>query len=91
MKNIFCFLLVLFFQSFFSQDISKKLDQATKSLLNEPEMYSANLSFYVADEQGNFIYEYQGNKGLSTASTMVTLHSAAGDIQAINLRIFKIK
>ena len=32
-------------------------------------MYSANLSFYVADEQGNFIYEYQGNKGLSTAST----------------------
>ena len=57
MKNIFCFLLVLFFQSFFSQDISKKLDQATKSLLNEPEMYSANLSFYVSDEQGNFIYE----------------------------------
>ena len=55
MKNIFCFLLVLFFQSFFSQDISKKLDQATKSFLNEPEMYSANLSFYVADEQGNFI------------------------------------
>ena len=74
MKNSFCFLLVLFFQSFFSQsffsqDISKKLDQATKSLLNESEMYSANLSFYVADEQGNFIYEYQGNKGLSTAST----------------------
>ena len=29
MKNSFCFLLVLFFQSFFSQDISKKLDQAT--------------------------------------------------------------
>jgi len=27
------------------------------------------LSFYVSDENGNFIYEYQGNKGLSTAST----------------------
>jgi D-alanyl-D-alanine carboxypeptidase/D-alanyl-D-alanine-endopeptidase (penicillin-binding protein 4) len=32
-------------------------------------MLAANLSFYVADENGNVIYEYQGNKGLSTAST----------------------
>lgn len=32
-------------------------------------MLAANLSFYVADENGNVVYEYQGNKGLSTAST----------------------
>ena len=32
MKNIFCFLLALFFQSFFSQDISKKLEQHYKDM-----------------------------------------------------------
>lgn len=37
--------------------------------MNSSGAISSNLSFYVSDENGNFIYEYQGNKGLSTAST----------------------
>ncbi|MDO4763020.1 MAG: D-alanyl-D-alanine carboxypeptidase/D-alanyl-D-alanine-endopeptidase [Flavobacteriaceae bacterium] len=49
--------------------MGKKLEQATKEFLKTPEMISANLSFYVADDKGSLIYEYQGNKGLSTAST----------------------
>lgn len=60
---------VLFSQLFFSQSITQKLDAATQILLNSPNMTSANLSFYVADESGNLVYQYNGNKGLSTAST----------------------
>ncbi|NAW50680.1 D-alanyl-D-alanine carboxypeptidase/D-alanyl-D-alanine-endopeptidase [Elizabethkingia argentiflava] len=38
-------------------------------MLNSASMLAANLSFYVADENGDMVYEYQGNKGLSPAST----------------------
>ena len=58
MKRIFS-VLILSSQLFFTQNITQKLDAATKQLLNSGPAYSANLSFYVADESGNFIYEYQ--------------------------------
>ncbi len=61
----------------FSQGIEQKLDVATKNLLNSSAAYSANLSFYVSDEAGNFIYEYQGNKGLSSASIQKIFTAAA--------------
>ncbi len=64
-------------QLFFAQNIPQKLDAATKDLLNSSAAYSANLSVYVADENGNFIYEYNGNKGLSTASTQKIFTAAA--------------
>lgn len=69
MKKILIFVLGLVFVEGFSQEITKKLEHATQELLKAPEMISANLSFYVADDKGQVIYEYQGNKGLSTAST----------------------
>ncbi len=53
----------------YGQAVSQKLDNAVKNLLNSEYAYSSNLSVYVSDESGNFIYEYNGNKGLSTAST----------------------
>jgi D-alanyl-D-alanine carboxypeptidase/D-alanyl-D-alanine-endopeptidase (penicillin-binding protein 4) len=56
-------------QIIFAQNIAQKLDEATKNLMNSSGAIASGLSFYVADESGNFIYEYQGNKGLSTAST----------------------
>lgn len=61
--------LTLSTQIIFAQNITQKLDDATKNLMNSSGAISSNLSFYVSDENGNFIYEYQGNKGLSTAST----------------------
>lgn len=61
--------LTLSTQIIFAQNITQKLDEATKNLMNSSVAISSNLSFYVSDENGNFIYEYQGNKGLSTAST----------------------
>ncbi len=61
--------LTLSTQIIFAQNITQKLDEATKTLMNSSGAISSNLSFYVSDENGNFIYEYQGNKGLSTAST----------------------
>ena len=64
-------------QMVFSQNISQKLDAAVKDLLNSGPAYAANLSLYVADESGNFVYEYQGNKGLSTASTQKIFTAAA--------------
>ena len=76
MKNI---LPILLFSTAtaFAQNIPQKLDAATKDLLNTAQAYSANLSFYVADEAGNFVYEYQGNRGLSTASTQKIFTAAA--------------
>jgi D-alanyl-D-alanine carboxypeptidase/D-alanyl-D-alanine-endopeptidase (penicillin-binding protein 4) len=64
-------------QIFFAQNISQKLDDATKSLMNSSLAISSNLSFYVTDETGNLIYEYNGNKGLSTASTQKIFTAAA--------------
>jgi len=61
--------LTLSTQIIFAQNITQKLEEATKNLMNSSGAISSNLSFYVSDENGNFIYEYQGNKGLSTAST----------------------
>jgi D-alanyl-D-alanine carboxypeptidase/D-alanyl-D-alanine-endopeptidase (penicillin-binding protein 4) len=61
--------LLLISQLSFSQTISQKLDDSTRKLLSSEAAYSANLSFYVAEENGTLVYEYNGNKGLSTAST----------------------
>lgn len=70
-------IILLSSQIFFAQNVAQKLDAATKTLLGSPAAYSANLSLYVADENGNFIYEYQGNQGLSTASTQKIFTAAA--------------
>ena len=69
---------ILFSSSFlFSQNIAQKLNTATKSLIDSAPAYASNLSFYVADADGNFIYEHQGNKGLSNASTQKIFTAAA--------------
>lgn len=70
-------ILLLSSTLFFAQNIAQKLEVATKSLLSSAPAYSANLSLYVADESGNFIYEYNGNQGLSTASTQKIFTAAA--------------
>ena len=69
MKKLYSCILVLFFIGGFSQKIAEKLEIATKELLNSPEMLSANMTFYVAKENEQKVYDFQGNKGLSTAST----------------------
>lgn len=61
----------------FSQSVSQKLQSATNTLLSSAPAYSSNLSFYVAEENGDSVYEYQGNKGLSTASTQKIFTAAA--------------
>jgi D-alanyl-D-alanine carboxypeptidase/D-alanyl-D-alanine-endopeptidase (penicillin-binding protein 4) len=76
MKKAFA-ILTLSTQIFFAQNISQKLDAATKNLMDSSGAISSSLSFYVSDENGNFIYEYQGNKGLSTASTQKIFTAAA--------------
>ncbi|MCW3161081.1 D-alanyl-D-alanine carboxypeptidase/D-alanyl-D-alanine endopeptidase [Chryseobacterium oryctis] len=76
MKKTFA-VIVFSTQIFFAQNIAQKLDKATKDLMNSSGAVSSNLSFYVSDESGNFIYEYQGNKGLSTASTQKIFTAAA--------------
>lgn len=73
------FLLIPFIisQTYFSQSVSADLDKSVKEMLSTSNALSANLSFYVSDENGNLIYEYNGNKGLSTASTQKIFTSAA--------------
>ncbi|WP_073552848.1 D-alanyl-D-alanine carboxypeptidase/D-alanyl-D-alanine endopeptidase [Elizabethkingia meningoseptica] len=68
MKKLFIIGLVIG-HSFSAQNISQRLEAEIKRMTSTENMLAANMSFYVADEVGNVIYEYQGNKGLSTAST----------------------
>ena len=70
-------ILTLSTQIIFAQNIAQKLDVATKELMDSSGAIASSLSFYVSDENGNFIYEYQGNKGLSTASTQKIFTAAA--------------
>lgn len=64
-------------QIVFAQNLSQKLDTATKNLMNSPTAISSSLSFYITDEAGQVIYDYQGNRGLSTASTQKIFTAAA--------------
>ena len=76
MKKTFA-IITLSSQIIFAQNISQKLDEVTKKLMNSSTAVSSNLSFYVSDEGGNLVYEFQGNKGLSTASTQKIFTAAA--------------
>ena len=76
MKNLLMVPLLLS-QVVFSQSVSANLDKSVKEMLSTSNAVAANLSFYVADENGNLVYEYNGNKGLSTASTQKIFTSAA--------------
>lgn len=73
----FIAILLLTSQTFLAQNTAQKLETATKNLLSSAPAYSANLSLYVADENGNFIYEHNGNQGLSSASTQKIFTAAA--------------
>ena len=64
-------------QTYFSQSVSAELDKSVKEMMSAPNALSANLSFYVSDKNGTLVYEYNGNKGLSTASTQKIFTSAA--------------
>nr|WP_315034310.1 D-alanyl-D-alanine carboxypeptidase/D-alanyl-D-alanine-endopeptidase [uncultured Chryseobacterium sp.] len=69
--------LTLSIQVVSAQNITQKLDKVTKDLMDSSAAIASGLSFYVSDESGNFIYEYQGSKGLSTASTQKIFTAAA--------------
>ena len=68
MYRIFPFFLLVV-NLFAAQGIPQKMDAAVKNLMDTSSAYAANLSLYVSDEKGNFVYEFNGNKGLSSAST----------------------
>ncbi len=76
MKNVFPVFL-LSTQMVLAQNMAQKLDAATKNLMESSGAVSSSLSFYVSDESGNPVYDYQGNKGLSTASTQKIFTAAA--------------
>ena len=76
MKKLIPFIL-LFSQFYLAQNVAQRLETATKKLLASSPAYSANLSVYVTDDDGSFIYENNGNKGLSTASTQKIFTAAA--------------
>lgn len=71
MKGIILMFLLfsLFSQQVFPQTLAQKLDIAVKNTMKTAQGRVAGLSFYVADKNGNLVYEYNGSKGLSTAST----------------------
>lgn len=74
--NKFLILFLLIFTLGSAQSVAQKLETSVKKLMSSQAAYSANLSFYVTDENGNLIYDYQGKSGLSTASTQKIFTSA---------------
>ena len=75
--KLFFLIPFLVTQTFYSQSISADLEKSVKEMMSAPHALAANLSFYVSDESGNLVYEYNGNKGLPTASTQKIFTSAA--------------
>ncbi|QOW09242.1 D-alanyl-D-alanine carboxypeptidase/D-alanyl-D-alanine-endopeptidase [Kaistella flava (ex Peng et al. 2021)] len=70
-------LFLLISQLYFTQSVAQNLDAATQKLLSSSPAYSSIISMFVADENGNSIYENNGNVGLSTASTQKIFTAAA--------------
>ena len=69
-KMYFNFFLLLITSSFiFGQNLKEQIQHKIDDLLSSPDAISANLSIYISDENGNLIFDYQGNKGLTSAST----------------------
>lgn len=68
MRNLFA-VLILGINLCGAQNIQEKLDRGVKDLMASQPALAANLSMYVADISGNPVYDFNGNKGLSTAST----------------------
>lgn len=60
-----------------AQTLAEKISTSTKTLLANPQAYAASLSLYIADADGKLVYEYDGNRGLSTASTQKIFTAAA--------------
>lgn len=77
MKKYIILFIFFFAELIFAQSVSQNIEQQVKSLLASAPMYSGSLSFYVTDESGNKVYEYDANRGLSTASTMKVFTAAA--------------
>lgn len=69
-KMYFIFFILLITSSFiFGQNLKEQIQHKIDNLLSSPDAISANLSIYISDENGNLIFDYQGNKGLTSAST----------------------
>lgn len=68
---------ILLSTSLLAQNVAQKLEASAKNLLSTSAAYSAQLSVYVGDEAGNLVYEYNGDQGLSSASTQKIFTAAA--------------
>lgn len=62
---------------FFGQTVSQKMDTEVQNFLRKPAAESSSLSVYVTDDSGNIVYQYDENRGLSTASTQKIFTAAA--------------
>ncbi len=76
MRALFIFTLFLSSLSF-GQSLSQDLAQRVQSTLKSSAGYSSSISFYVGDLDGNLVYEYNGNTGLSSASTQKVMTAGA--------------
>lgn len=76
MKYFFVF-SIFFTQILFAQDVREKLDAAVTDLLHSEAMSAGQLSFYVTDESGQMVYDFQPDLGLSSASTQKIFTAAA--------------
>lgn len=72
------FSFLFFISAGFSQSIKSRLAEAAQHLQDDAQMKNASLSFYVADgSTGDVIYQYDGDRGLSPASTQKIFTSVA--------------
>ncbi|SDD91628.1 D-alanyl-D-alanine carboxypeptidase/D-alanyl-D-alanine endopeptidase [Riemerella columbipharyngis] len=83
----FCRILFLMMSVLGYAQVKQALDAVFRRVLDSPKFMAANISFYVTDENGNEIYNYNAQRGLSTASTQKIFTAlAALDLLGKNFR-----
>lgn len=59
----------VFANAFGQSHVAAEIDKSVHVFLHSPMGKVASISYYITDEKGKLIYQYQGEKGLTTAST----------------------
>ena len=88
MKTVFSFIcLLLITQVVVAQPVSKKLEDAVKSLEADSQLKSAIIGFCVVDQNGAVVFDKNAKLGLAVASSQKVITSAASlELLGINYR-----
>lgn len=70
-------LFIIFYCGIYAQNLKQNLDSSIQNLLRSEGGKSAQIAMTITNNEGNIIYNYNGNIGLTTASTQKIFTAAA--------------